>query len=146
MQNVHKVQRGKKATTDTEHLILEALDPSWARFLFLGLGWPRMYLKCKLKYKNHIKILVSIIHSQLFWKTHLNTPLQIYGQQKSPSDQVQISRIWGFHSSASHLLMLVPHSWIFLSWRWGRYIPPKQKFTQDLHGATSQKMAFFKWI
>jgi hypothetical protein len=28
-------------------------------------------------------------------------------------------------------------------WRWRRYVPPKRRFTQDLHGATSQKTAFF---
>jgi hypothetical protein len=43
----------------------------------------------------------------------------------------------------SHLLTLVPRSRIFLPWRWRRYIPPKRRFTQDLHDATSQKTAFF---
>jgi hypothetical protein len=32
---------------------------------------------------------------------------------------------------------------IFLPWRWRRYIPPKRRFTQDLHGVRSQKTAFF---
>jgi hypothetical protein len=32
---------------------------------------------------------------------------------------------------------------MFLSWRWRRYVPPKRRFTQDLHGATSQKTALF---
>jgi hypothetical protein len=32
---------------------------------------------------------------------------------------------------------------IFLPWIWRRYVPPKRRFTQDLHGATSQKTAFF---
>jgi hypothetical protein len=45
--------------------------------------------------------------------------------------------------SASHLLMLVPCSRIFLPWRWRRHVPPKHWFTQDLHGATFQKAAFF---
>jgi hypothetical protein len=31
----------------------------------------------------------------------------------------------------------------FLPWRWRRYVPPKRRFTQDLHGTTSQKTAFF---
>jgi hypothetical protein len=31
----------------------------------------------------------------------------------------------------------------FLSWRWRRYVPPKWRFTQDLHCVTSQKTAFF---
>jgi hypothetical protein len=31
---------------------------------------------------------------------------------------------------------------IFLPWRWRRYFPPKRRFTQDIHGATSQKTAF----
>jgi hypothetical protein len=32
---------------------------------------------------------------------------------------------------------------IFLPWRWRWYVPPKRRFTQDLHCATSQKTAFF---
>jgi hypothetical protein len=44
---------------------------------------------------------------------------------------------------SSHLLMLVPHSQIFITWRWRRYVPLKRWFTQYLHSATSQKMAFF---
>jgi hypothetical protein len=32
---------------------------------------------------------------------------------------------------------------IFLPWRWRRYVPPKRRLTQELHGATSQKTAFF---
>jgi hypothetical protein len=47
-------------------------------------------------------------------------------------------------SVCSHLVTLVPRSRIFLPWRWRRYVPPKRRFTQDLHGATSQKTAFFK--
>jgi hypothetical protein len=43
----------------------------------------------------------------------------------------------------SHLLTLVPRSRIFLPWRWRWYDPLKHQFTQDLHGATSLKMAFF---
>jgi hypothetical protein len=30
-----------------------------------------------------------------------------------------------------------------LPWRWRRYVPPKCRFTQDIHRATSQKTAFF---
>jgi hypothetical protein len=41
----------------------------------------------------------------------------------------------------SYLLTMVPRSRIFLSLRWRRYVPPKRQFTQDLHGATSQKTA-----
>jgi hypothetical protein len=46
-------------------------------------------------------------------------------------------------SVCSHLLTLVPRSRIFLPLRWWRYIPPKRRFTLDLHGATSQKTVFF---
>jgi hypothetical protein len=45
-------------------------------------------------------------------------------------------------SVCSHLLTLVPRSQIFLPWRWWRYVPPKRRFTQDLHGATFQKIVF----
>jgi hypothetical protein len=41
-----------------------------------------------------------------------------------------------------HLPTLVPRSLIFLTWRWRQYDPPKRRFKQDLHGATSQKTAF----
>jgi hypothetical protein len=45
--------------------------------------------------------------------------------------------------TSSHLLTLVPRLRIFLSWRWRRNVLPKRRFTQDLHGTTSQKTAFF---
>jgi hypothetical protein len=41
------------------------------------------------------------------------------------------------------LLTLFLCSRIFLPWRLRRYVLPKCRFTQDLHGATSQKTAFF---
>jgi hypothetical protein len=40
----------------------------------------------------------------------------------------------------NHLLKLIPRSRI-IHWRWKRYVPPKRRFTQDLHDATSQKTA-----
>jgi hypothetical protein len=46
-------------------------------------------------------------------------------------------------SVCSHLPALVLCSWIFLPWRWRRYVPSKHRITQDLHSATSQKMTFF---
>jgi hypothetical protein len=42
----------------------------------------------------------------------------------------------------SHLLTLVPCSRNFIPWRRSRYVPPKRRFTQYLHGATSQKTLF----
>jgi hypothetical protein len=36
-----------------------------------------------------------------------------------------------------------PSSQIVLPWRWRRGVPPKRQFSQDPHGATSQKMALF---
>jgi hypothetical protein len=45
--------------------------------------------------------------------------------------------------TSSHLLTLVPRSRIFLPWRWRRYVLLKRRLTRDLHGATSQKSAFF---
>jgi hypothetical protein len=35
------------------------------------------------------------------------------------------------------------YSRIFLPWRWRRFVLPKRWFNQDLHGAKSQKTAFF---
>jgi hypothetical protein len=50
---------------------------------------------------------------------------------------------WLLTNLCCHLLTLVPRSLIFLPWRWKRYVPPKRRFTQDLHGTTSQKTTFF---
>jgi hypothetical protein len=47
------------------------------------------------------------------------------------------------YADSSHLLTLVPLSRIFLPWRWRRYVTPKRRFTQDLHGAIFQKTVFF---
>jgi hypothetical protein len=47
---------------------------------------------------------------------------------------------WG---GGCYLLTLVHRSWIFLPWRWRRYVPPKRRLTQYLHSATSQKTTFF---
>jgi hypothetical protein len=50
---------------------------------------------------------------------------------------------WWESQRESRWLTLVPRSRIFLPWRWRRNVPPKRRFTQDLHGTTSQKAAFF---
>jgi hypothetical protein len=47
-------------------------------------------------------------------------------------------------SVCSHPLKLVPCWQIFILWTWRWYVHLKHRFTQDLHGATSQKTAFFK--
>jgi hypothetical protein len=44
--------------------------------------------------------------------------------------------------SASHLLTLVLRGYFYPE-DGGGYVPPKRRFTQYLHGATSQKTAFF---
>jgi hypothetical protein len=46
-----------------------------------------------------------------------------------------------FHPRARN--HLVPRSRILLPWRWKQYVPPKCRFTLDLHGATSQRTVFF---
>jgi hypothetical protein len=46
----------------------------------------------------------------------------------------------------SHLLTLIPHSQIFLPWRWRQRDHPKREFTQELHGAISQKTTFFNTL
>jgi hypothetical protein len=56
--------------------------------------------------------------------------------EKSASDE----SAWS--GGCRHLITRVPLSRIFLSWRLRRHVPPKRRFTQDLHGATSQKTAF----
>jgi hypothetical protein len=56
---------------------------------------------------------------------------------------VSEDHIASIFTSCSYLFMLVPHSQILLPWRWRRYDPPKRQFTQELHGATTQKTALF---
>jgi hypothetical protein len=60
--------------------------------------------------------------------------------QKIPQGGTNVSR-WLL--DCCHLLAPVPRSRNFLSCRWRRYVPPKRRFTQDVHSATSQKTAFF---
>jgi hypothetical protein len=48
---------------------------------------------------------------------------------------------WGINVFHSHRNTLAPRSRVFLPWRWRRYVLAKRLFTQDLHGATSQKRA-----
>jgi hypothetical protein len=76
----------------------------------------------------------------------------IFWVEKSPSEEsawaggCRLNTSWMFStcgSVCSHLPTLVPRSRIFLPWKWRRYVPPKRRFTQDLHGATSQKTVFF---
>jgi hypothetical protein len=55
-----------------------------------------------------------------------------------------VNRRFG-RSFRSYLLMMVPRSQILLSWRWRRNDPQKRRFTQELHGATTQKTAFFSF-
>jgi hypothetical protein len=61
--------------------------------------------------------------------------------------EVQVVADWAEFSTGSSvdscLLTLVPRSRTFLPWRLKWYVPPKRHFTQDLHGATSQKTAIF---
>jgi hypothetical protein len=64
----------------------------------------------------------------------------IFRVEKSASEEPARAsgcRVWRV------LLKLVPRSRNFLPWRWRRYVSPKCRFTQDLHGATSHKTAFF---
>jgi hypothetical protein len=54
----------------------------------------------------------------------------------------KLPAIYELEGRESSLLVLCAR--IFLPWRWRRYVPPKRRFSPlDLHGATSQKMAFF---
>jgi hypothetical protein len=61
--------------------------------------------------------------------------------QKNPRARNQREQV----AADCHMLTLVSRSWMFLPWRWRRNVLPKRRFTQHLHGATSQKTAFFMW-
>jgi hypothetical protein len=67
-------------------------------------------------------------------------------RMRSSGMRRRVDLVWSDVSEergCSHLLTLVPRSWIFPPWRWRWCVPPKRRFTQDLHGATSQKTTFF---
>jgi hypothetical protein len=64
-------------------------------------------------------------------------------QTEPPVENIQIYKnsnggIVGHISHVAHSPTL-PHSWIYLPWRWRRYVPPKRQFTQDVHGATPRR-------
>jgi hypothetical protein len=48
-----------------------------------------------------------------------------------------------FFESQTSFAFLVFEVVVCVPWRWRRYVPLKRRFTQDLHGAISQKTAFF---
>jgi hypothetical protein len=48
-----------------------------------------------------------------------------------------------FGGTYRHLLTGGGRARSFGLWRWGRFVPPKRRFTQNLLSATSQKTAFF---
>jgi hypothetical protein len=56
-------------------------------------------------------------------------------------------KIWGFHGGDyTSLTDASCADFLIISlrpWRWRRYVPPKRRLTPYLHGATSQKTAFF---
>jgi hypothetical protein len=53
--------------------------------------------------------------------------------------------IWGFHSGDYEVCRVRGCSAVQISlpWRWRPHVPPKRRFSQDLHGATFQKTAYF---
>jgi hypothetical protein len=59
------------------------------------------------------------------------------------TEQIWIIPSFGMWRRVDLVWTDVPRSRIFQPWRWRRYVPPKRRVTQDLHGATSQKTAFY---
>jgi hypothetical protein len=59
----------------------------------------------------------------------------IFREGKSASEEPECA-------GGCRLSLLVPRSRNFVPWRWRRCVTSKLRFTQDLHGATSQKTAF----
>jgi hypothetical protein len=108
------------------------------------------YVGCEDHSWGEGELLLALAHSLLpahlaFLPTY-PTPLLSTYFPCGPLCFPQFLYSWMFStggSVCSHLLMLVPCSWILLPWRWRRYVPPKRRFMHDLHGATSQKTAFF---
>jgi hypothetical protein len=95
-----------------------------------------LYTRCR----NHISngpllITVDIMTSENFTPT--SRCLYIYVCYLTTLSMSKLYR------ECSHLFTLVPRSQIFLPSRWRRYVPPKRRLTQNLHGTTSQKTTFF---
>jgi hypothetical protein len=88
-----------------------------------------------------IKKFPAFYGTRRFTSVH-NPPLLLILNHTNPVYDLRFSRRWLWRMSYSGMwLTLIPLSRIFLPWRWRRYVPPKSRFTQDLHGATSQKTA-----
>jgi hypothetical protein len=87
------------------------------------------------------------------WSTGFEASRVVECVDEQPPQRGTLSRIWDLRGGdyEEYFILGCPQppthggsfSRIFLSWRWRRYVPPKRRFTQELHGATSQKSAFF---
>jgi hypothetical protein len=81
-------------------------------------------------------------------KTHLS--VHFVGMELNfnglPNDAIHVLGLSGEDGGIMKLNVVSQFDIVLLQgrpWRWRRYIPPKRRFTQELHGATSQKTAFF---
>jgi hypothetical protein len=80
----------------------------------------------------------------------LNVTFLVYNRSDSRVDffkadliiHMKISRLLAPANAGSSLADFIPFS-SFFSWIWRRYVPPKRRLTQYLHGATSQGTSFF---
>jgi hypothetical protein len=89
------------------------------------------------------------LHYECSWRTDSFTAVTMKNAvfwDVAPCRSCVNRRFGGTHCLHSHLLTLVPRSRFFLPWRWRRYIHLKRRFIQELHGATSQKTAFFTFM
>jgi hypothetical protein len=110
----------------------------------------RVHVLCKSSHTLSRQPLGRKVLHWYIWISHprINTrsTFKIESIRRMPSSGMwsRVDLVWTDVSEESIVsIFKVPLSRIFLPWRWRRYVPSKRPFTQDPHGATSQKTAFF---
>jgi hypothetical protein len=102
-----------------------------------------LYVDCLVNKSLRITGFLDFSHRPVFWKIENTTfqkldPFRLQTRGKTPTQLGPSLYQWlRLYLSKGHLLTPVLRSRIFLPWRYRRYVHPKRRFTEDLHGAIS---------
>jgi hypothetical protein len=112
-----------------------------AKISWYGLSPGRVLNAVSAKYKeNHVKNVVfwDVAPCRSCVNRRFGGTYWLHLQDRKIRERGTSVRMWLQTESPVENIQL----YIFLPWRWSPYVPPKRRFTQDLHGVTSQKTFF----
>jgi hypothetical protein len=117
---------------------------------FHGIQWSQLFIiPSSLKYVRFEVFTSVTMKNAVFWDV---APCRYYVNRRFRGTyrlhlQGRIKNLWAMiqreQAAATWSRWFLARGFFLLPWRWRRYVPPKRRFIQYLHGATSQKTAFF---